>query len=477
MKPRSLADVAAVVAGTLSNVPPTGAAQVRGVCIDSRHASPGDLFVAIAGDRTDGHRFVADAFARGAAGALVSRALDTQLGDGALVRVADTVAALGVLAASERRAMDAAVIGVTGSTGKTSTKDLIAAVMRSSRRTSASPASFNNEVGLPLTLLDAPGDAEAIVCEMGARGTGHIRFLCDIAQPTMGVVTNVGVAHMELFGSREAIVNAKAELVEALPSGGVAFLNADDPVARGYRERTAARVVTYGRDAAADVRAEAVTLDDRARATFELVLPEGHARVSLGIVGEHMVAGALAAAAVGWSMGLSANEIVPALAAARVSGGRMELLETVDGVTVLHDAYNANPTSAAAALATARRVAAERRWVAILGEMAELGPIALEEHERLGKQAARLGVDVLIAVGPWGKAVVAGAEREGIDPGRVVSSDDVDDALAAARSIVRSGDVVLVKASRAVGLDRVATRLVTEHGGAVEEQTEDQGES
>ena len=473
MKARPLADVVAAVGGTLSNATAAGAAVIRGACIDSRRARPGDLFVAIEGDRTDGHRFVADAFARGAAAVLVSRTTDPGPGIGPIVLVEDTVAALGALAASERRSIGAEVIGVTGSTGKTSAKDLIAAVLRTSRRTSASPASFNNEVGLPLTLLDAPDEAEAIVCEMGARGVGHIKFLCDIAQPTMGVVTNVGVAHMELFGSPEAIANAKAELVEALPPTGVAILNADDRVASSYRDRTAAHVVTYGRAPEADVRAEHVTLDDRARATFQLVVPEESVPVSLRVVGEHMVAGALAAAAVGWSIGLSPSVIAPALAAARVSGGRMELLETADGVTVLNDAYNANPTSGAAALATARRVAAGRRWIAVLGEMRELGPIALEEHERLGEQAARLGVGVLIAVGPWGKAVAGGAEREGLDASGVMLSEDVDGALETARSVVRPGDVVLVKASRAVGLDRVAAGLVAAHGGAVEQDTED----
>jgi len=473
MKPRSLADVASAVGGTLSDAPDPSGAEVRGACIDSRRARPGDLFVAIVGDRTDGHRFLADAFERGAAAALVSRIPDPGGSAGPLVRVEDTVTALQALASSERRGMRAEVIGVTGSTGKTSAKDLIAAVLRSSRRTSASPASFNNEVGLPLTLLDAPGDAEAIVCEMGARGTGHIRFLCDIARPTTGVVTNVGVAHMELFGSREAIADAKAELVEALPAGGVAILNADDPIARTYRDRTEARVLTYGLAPEADVRAEDVTLDARARASFDLVVPEARAHVSLGVVGEHMVSGALAAAAVGSSMGLSPSAIAPALASARVGSGRMELLETADGVIVLHDAYNANPTSAAAALATAHRLSAGSRCVAILGEMRELGPIALEEHERLGEQAARVGVDVLIAVGPWGKAIVAGAEREGIDPSGVIMSDDVEGALSAARAVVRPGDVVLVKASRAVGLDRVATELVAEHGGTVDEEEDD----
>ena len=473
MKPRSLADVASAVGGTLLDSTDRSDAEVRGACIDSRRARPGDLFVAIAGDRTDGHRFLVDAFERGASAALVSRVPDANPSAGPLVRVEDTVAALQALASSERRGMRAEVIGVTGSTGKTSAKDLIAAVLRGSRRTSASPASFNNEVGLPLTLLDAPVDAEAIVCEMGARGTGHIRFLCDIAHPTMGVVTNVGVAHMELFGSREAIAEAKAELVEALPAGGVAILNADDPVARTYRDRTAARVVTFGRAPEADVRAEDVTLDARARASFELVVPEARAEVSLRVVGEHMVSGALAAAAVGWAIGLTPNAIASALAGARVSGGRMEVLETADGVTVLHDAYNANPTSAAAALATAQRLSAGRRCVAILGEMRELGPIAPEEHERLGEQVARLGVHVLIAVGPWGKAIVAGAEREGLDPAGVVTTADVEGALSAARAVVHPGDVVLVKASRAVGLDRIATDLVAEHGGVIDEEEDD----
>jgi len=466
MRPRSLVELASAVGGTLSNAPPSGG-EVRGVNIDSRIVRRGDLFVAIAGSRADGHQFVSDAFERGAAGALVARPPDHARSAGPLIRVADTVAALGAMAAAERQTITADVIGITGSTGKTSTKDLIESVLRTARPTAASPASFNNEVGLPLTLLWAPEGVEAIVCEMGARGSGHIRFLCAIARPNVGVITNVGVAHMELFGSREAIADAKAELVEALPPDGLAVVNGDDPVASAFRERTAARTLTYGRSADADVRAERVVLDGRARATFDLVTPGGAARVALGVVGEHMVANALAAAAVGWSSGLSPERVAEALAHARVSGGRMELVETADGVSVLNDAYNANPTSAAAALDAAHHTAGGRRSVAVLGEMAELGPIALEEHELLGERLAGLGFGALIAVGPWGKAIAAGAERAGLPADRAVVVDDVAAATAAAGALVRPGDVVLVKASRAVGLDRVAEALVAAHGGPV----------
>jgi len=467
MRPRSLVELATAVGGTLSNAPASGG-EVRGVNIDSRSVRRGDLFVAIPGSRADGHHFVGDAFERGAAGALVARAPEPGPPAGPLIRVADTVAALGAMAAAERQTITADVIGVTGSTGKTSTKDLIESVLRTARPTAASPASFNNEVGLPLTLLWAPEGVEAIVCEMGARGSGHIRFLCAVARPNVGVITNVGVAHMELFGSREAIADAKAELVESLPPDGLAVVNADDPVARGFRARTAARTLTYGRSESADVRAERVTLDDRARATFDLVTPDGTARVGLRVVGEHMVPNALAAAAVGWSSGLSAGGIAEALADARVSGGRMEVVEAADGVTVLNDAYNANPTSAAAALEAAHHTAGGRRSVAVLGEMAELGPIALEEHELLGERLAGLGFDVLIAVGPWGKAIAAGAERAGLAADRAVVADDVAAAVTAAEAVVHPGDVVLVKASRAVGLDRVADALVGMHGGPAE---------
>ena len=459
MRPHTIPEVAATVHGELLGPRASGDLRVRGVAIDSRTVQSDDLFVAIAGEHTDGHRHVHEAFSRGASAALVSSAPMPEW-SGPVVRVSDTVTGLSALAAAERRHMDAVVIGVTGSTGKTCTKDFIAAVLGPRFRTAANPASFNNEVGLPFTLLSAPDDVQAVVCEMGARGAGHIRWLCDIARPRIGVLTNVGVAHMELFGSRDAIAAAKAELVEALPDDGLAVLNGDDAVVGGFASRTRARVLTYGRAAGADVRAANVSLDGRASARFDLITPEKTARVELAVAGEHMVANALAAATVGWALGVDADAAAAALRDARVSAGRMELFDRADGVTVLDDAYNANPTSVAAALEAARSVAGDRRWVAVLGEMAELGPIAQQEHERVGELLAADGAGVLVAVGPWGSVIAAAAERGGMVPDHIVVSADVEEAARIVPTLIRADDVVLVKASRAVGLERVVRALL-----------------
>jgi UDP-N-acetylmuramoyl-tripeptide--D-alanyl-D-alanine ligase len=294
---------------------------------------------------------------------------------------------------------------------------------------------------------------------MGSRGPGHIRLLCEVATPTVGVVTNVGVAHMELFGSREALRDAKAELPEALPAGGVAVLNADDPVVRTFAGRTRARVVLFGTAQAADVSAESIDLHrGTGQAEFMLRTPDGSAPVLLSVPGEHMVANALAAAAVGWALGVPVESSAQALATAPVTGGRMQTAEA-GGVRIVNDAYNANPTSTAAALRAIRWMAGSGRCIAVLGHMAELGPIADEEHERIGELVARLGIDVLVVVGANARLIGAAARREGVPPDAVMMCDDVVQATKTVLSIVRPGDLVLVKASRVARLERVADAL------------------
>jgi UDP-N-acetylmuramoyl-tripeptide--D-alanyl-D-alanine ligase len=429
---------------------------VTSVAIDSRVVEPGGLFVALPGTRTDGHQFVADAFERGAAGVLVR---DGHRGAGPAVHVKDPTSALMLLAGDERDRMTARVVGITGANGKTSTKDLTAAVCATRLRTHASPASFNNEIGLPLTLLGAPDDTEVVVAEMGARHVGDVELLCDVADPHVVVVTNVGVAHLEVFGSWEAIVEASAEPVEALPADGVAVLSADDPVVAGYSARTSATVRTFGRAPSADVRAENVVLDADGLASFELVVDAERHHVTLGVPGEHMVSNALAAVAVGQVVGIPLSEAVQSLASAAVSRWRMESFTSGSGVRVVNDAYNANPESVAAALRTARWMAGDARLIAVLGEMAELGPIAEREHERVGELAARLRVDRLITVGPGAAPIAMAGVREGVEPDDVASYDDPDEALDDVRASARPGDLVLFKASRVAGLERLAEAL------------------
>jgi UDP-N-acetylmuramoyl-tripeptide--D-alanyl-D-alanine ligase len=446
--------VAAAAGGSVRG---DGEVLVRGATVDSRQAGPGDLFVALPGDHADGHEFVADAMARGAAAAMVRRGWGGRIEPA--VEVADPGAGLLRLAGDERAGLSAHVVGITGSTGKTITKDLTAAVLGRRFRVVASPASFNNEIGLPLTLLQADDRTQAIVCEMGSRGPGHIRLLCEVAAPTVGVVTNVGEAHMELFGTPESLRDAKAELPEALPAGGVAVLNADDPVVRTYAGRTRARVVTFGASAEADVSAGSVEVGrGTGRAEFVLRTPDGSAPVLLPVAGEHLVGAALAAAAVGWALGVPVEDCAVGLAAASVAGGRMETLQA-GGVRIVNDAYNANPTSMAAALRAARWMADAGRCIAVLGYMAELGPIADEEHDRIGALVARLGIDVLVAVGPEARRIGLAARREGMPSELALLCDDVDQATKAVLSVARPGDVVLVKASRVARLERVADSL------------------
>ena len=449
---RALSEIARAVDGELRGDDRVASSVVT----DSRRAEPGSVFVALRGEHVDGHSFVDDAFAHGAAAAVVSR---DGLG-GTVVRVDDTGRALLALAADERRRMPhATVIGVTGANGKTSTKDLASAVLATRFRTHASPASFNNEIGLPLTLLGAPPETEVVIAEMGARRRGDVAMLCEIARPDVVAVTNVGVAHMEIFGSWEAIIAASAEPLDALDGDGIAVLNVDDPVVRGLASRVRGRLVRFGSSEEADVRAEEVAIDEDGCASFLLVEGAERERVQLAVPGEHMVSNALAAAACGVALGVSASECAVALKDARISAWRMETLTTREGVRVLNDAYNANPESMAAGLKAARWMARDGRLAAVLGHMAELGPISFDEHERLGELIVRVGVERLITVGEPARAILRSAVREGQLPEDAADYDEPAQAVDDLRAWMRPGDVVLVKGSRVAGLERVAEAL------------------
>ncbi|HEX8862250.1 MAG TPA: UDP-N-acetylmuramoyl-tripeptide--D-alanyl-D-alanine ligase, partial [Actinomycetes bacterium] len=390
---------------------------------------------------------------------------------GPRIEVGDPLAALGALGAAVRARSDAHVVGITGSTGKTTTKDLLAAVLSTSMATVANTASFNNEVGLPLTLARLEPDTRALVVEMGARGAGHIAMLARLARPEIGVVLNVGVAHIGMFGSQAAIAQAKGELVEALPPHGSAVLNADDPLVAAMAGRTVARVLRFGLGPGAEVRAEGIGLDDDGRAHFKLRTPGGLAEASLPVPGEHLVADALAAAAAGHALGLEPEAIAEGLRGAALSPMRMQVERRADGLTVINDAYNANPTSMAAALKTLAGARRRGRTVAVLGEMAELGERATDEHDHVGQLVTRLGIDRLVGVGQLGEAIVRAARLEGMWPEEAVAAPDAEAALAILERWLQPGDVVLVKASRVVALDRLAQRLLREPPGSDERGT------
>jgi UDP-N-acetylmuramoyl-tripeptide--D-alanyl-D-alanine ligase len=456
MIPFGLDEVAGVTGGRLVDADPT--ATVTGVAVDSREVRPGDLFVALPGSRTDGSLFAA---AAAQAGAAATMAPAGTVFAGARVEVTDPLAALGALGSAVRDRSAATVVAVTGSNGKTTTKDLLAAALATRLRTVANRASFNNEVGLPLTLTRIEPDTQAVVVEMGARGPGHIAALARLARPGVGVVLNVGESHLGMFGSRAAIAKAKAELVEALPAEGSAVLNADDPQVAAMADRTVAQVVLFGLGPAATVRADEVELDGNGAARFLLTTPAGTAPTVLPAPGEHLVGCALAAAAVAHVLGVGPAEVAAGLAGAKLSPMRMQVRRRPDGLTIVNDAYNANPSSTAAALKTLAALGRPGgRTVAVLGEMAELGPGAADEHDRIGRLATRLGIDRLVGVGELGRVIVNAARMEGMWPEEAEAVADPEAATALLTPTLGPGDVVLVKASRVVALDTVADALL-----------------
>jgi len=404
------------------------------------------LFVAVRGERFDGHDFVVDALARGAAGAVVGGSPRPEWSPA--VFVDDTQAALRDLAAARRRELDAPVVAVTGSTGKTSTKDLLGSALPESW---ASPRSYNNEIGVPLTLLSAPSDSRFLVVEVGSRGAGHIAWLMPAVLPDVAVVTNLGLVHLETFGTEEQLAAAKWELVEALGAGGTAVVPSNDfRLHRSHRGRT----VTFGEAALsgatiADVSVSGITIDDRGRPTFTISCEAGERRVRLQLSGRHQALNAAAAVAAGRAVDVELDMLVAGLEAATGSPWRMEIHS--GPVTVVNDSYNANPDSVAAALETVAELPG--RHVAVLGRMAELGPVAEQEHVRVGGLANRLGYAAVIVVGD-DPGIARGAGRIA----RTVSTPD--EAESVLRGFIRRGDVVLVKASRSVGLESLAATLI-----------------
>ena len=460
-----LHEVAEAVGGQLRNVDP-GAVVAGPVVLDSRAARPGSLFVAVAGEQVDGHDFAAAAVAAGAVAVLAQHAVE-----GPAVLVDDTIGALGRLAAHVRRRLPGLrVVGVTGSQGKTSTKDLLAALLSGAGPVVAPVGSFNNELGAPLTVLTCDEGTARLVVEMGARGLGHIRDLCAIARPDIGVVLNVGTAHLGEFGSRAVIAQSKGELVAALPPDGVAVLNADDPLVLEMAARTRARVVTFGQSPSADVRLEDLELADTGSPRFTLDTPVGRVPVAMTLLGEHQAFNGAAAAAAALALDVPLADVARGLAeAVPVSRWRMERHVRSDGVVVVNDAYNASPDAMRAALRTLAvlgRAPGAGRTVAVLGEMRELGDAAQDEHDAIGRLVVRLGIAQLVVVGEQARPLHLGACLEGSWDGESVLVPDAAAAVDLLRGRLAPGDVVLVKAARAAGLERVADALLAEPVGA-----------
>jgi len=462
MIPLSLSQIAALTGGRLHGISEQEASAlvVDGpVVTDSREAGPGGLYVARVGESMDGHQFVGSARDAGAVAALTTREVE-ELPCVVVDDIQDGFVALarGVLQAHP----EVTVIGITGSSGKTSTKDLLASVLSAAGPTVAPVGSLNSEVGVPLTVCRIANDTRFLVVEMGARGMGHIEYLADIAEPTIGIVLNVGTAHVGEFGSREAIGRAKAELVAALPDGGLAVLNADDPVVRAMVGQTAARALLVGASHEAGLRATDIDLDGAGRPSFTVSGDgvEAETRVSLPLHGEHHVGNALAVIAVALECGMAMGDIAEALADARpASRWRMEVTERADGVTIINDAYNANPDSMRAALKALVAMGRGRRTWAVLGSMLELGDESTTEHDAIGRLAVRLNVSRLVVVGETARPMASGAQHEGSWGDEAVWVPDADAAYELLSRELSAGDVVLFKSSRDAGLRWLGDRL------------------
>ncbi|MBU1670171.1 MAG: UDP-N-acetylmuramoyl-tripeptide--D-alanyl-D-alanine ligase [Actinobacteria bacterium] len=462
MKRISLADVARATGGVLEG--PAGLT-VADVCTDSRRMRKGALFFALEGERYDGHAFLAEAAQRGARAAVVRRrnplTAGFRRGEPALplVLVGNTLRAMGDLAAMVRADLDLEVFAVTGTTGKTCTKDFLVSCLSRRYRVTGSAGSYNNEVGIPLTIFSVKPADEALVCEMGARHAGDIKRLAEIAGPSRGIITNVGAGHLELFKTVENVARTKAELAATLPARGTLFVNADDPEVRKIAKKTRARVVRFGLSRNADFRAVEGRLDAMGRPIFTLRGPGFSIGVELPATGRHQVYNALAAAACAGDAGVSPPDIAAGLNGAELSPWRTEVWRSPAGFMVINDAYNANPQSMEAALDTLCELGCGARTVAVLGQMAELGRDSGRYHRAAGTRLESLDVDLLVTVGRRARDYGIAALEAGMPRGSVFRCEDPAEAERLLADILEPGDVVLVKASRLVGLEELAGRL------------------
>jgi UDP-N-acetylmuramoyl-tripeptide--D-alanyl-D-alanine ligase len=449
--------VAAVTGGRVGGAESEGIVGT-GIAFDSRALEPGQVFVALR-DARDGHDFVVDAHARGAAFSIVDRAVPGY----PVVQVADVPQALLALAAAARARLESHVVGITGSVGKTSTKDLTAAALAAGFVTHAAPASYNNEIGVPFTVLGAPESTQALVVEMGARFAGNIAALSAVARPEIGVITNIGITHAEHLGGPEGVAIVKGELLDALPATGLAVISSECVASGGQRARSAAPIITVGVGGDADVRVRDVVVGPELRPQFRIETPWGSGSVTLAVRGAHQAVNAAQAAAVALHLGVPFEVVLEALAHASSTGWRMQLHTTARGIRVLNDAYNASPVATLAAIQSLTELAVTGRRIAIIGDMRELGPWSAAEHTRIGAALADAGVDIVIAVGdeiePLATEVERDAARHGIEVHRAA---DAATARGLVLDLAREGDAVLVKASRALGLEVVATALIEE---------------
>ncbi len=420
-----------------------------GVSSDTRTIQPGNLFVALCGEKYDGHNFLDEAGRKGAAGAIISRS-DVAAPGVTRVVVPNTVTALQDLARYHRQRFLIPIVAVTGSNGKTTTKDMVASVLGSHFAVLKTEANFNNEIGLAQTLLQLRPDHEVAVVEMGMRAKGEIKELAGVALPTIAVVTNVSETHIELLGSLENIAAAKAELVEAIPGHGLVFLNADNHYVKLMQAKAKAKIVFYGLGTNAAIRAENIHTS-RNGTTFSCIYSRGNFPVELATIGRHNVTNALAAIAVGLELGLDISEIQSGLKT--VTSGKMRLhVEEVNGFTIINDAYNASPLSTAAAVETLADIARGRR-IAVLGDMLELGPVAVEAHKKMGEKLVECKIDAVVTVGQLARHIAMQASQAGISV--AVACNDHEEAMKVLQNVAKAGDTILIKGSRGMKMEKL----------------------
>lgn len=438
------AEIAAATGGTSSVDVASGEdATIDGASQDGRALTTGQLFIPLVAER-DGHDFIEGAIANGAGAYLTHRDSDTAAGTTPAIRVEDTTQAMRDLAAAARARMAGPVIAITGSVGKTSTKDLLAGTVAGTFKTHQSAKSFNNEIGVPLTLLNSPDDTEVAIIEMGARGIGHIADLCEIVSPTVGIITTVAGAHTGEFGSVENIAIAKGELVEALPSDGLAVLNGDNPLVAGMAPRTQARVMTFGHDEGNDIRIESVSLDDELRPTFTMATDWGRVVARPPTRGAHMATNTAAAVGTALFLGVSIEAVEAGFGEVEVSPWRMDVQRSTSGALIINDSYNANPTSMRGALDSLSRLGHSRK-IAVLGYMGELGDTEAEDHREIAAEANAIGAEV----------ITVGTDLYGVPACSDVAAAD------AAIGALSEDCAVLVKGSRSAGLEVLAAKLLS----------------
>ncbi len=433
--------------------------RIHAICLDSRKLQQGELFVALHGPHHDAHDYLGQAVREGAGGLLVQNwkpprgAAAREL---PVIQVRNTLTALGQLAGLVRDKSSATVIGITGSTGKTLTKDFLASILRRSYRTVASEGSFNNEVGVPLTLLGIKPATEMVVLEMGSRGLGHIEELCAFAKPDAGIVTNIGLTHYQYFKSEENIAIAKAELLRSIPRQGLCVLNADEERYTWLAKRCEGSKISFGNSRRSIVRGGFVRVDKRGRPSFTLSYDGSALEVNLPLPGRHNLYNALAAAACSLALGVGLEQVKAGLEKARLTEWRMEMVRTSRGVTILNDCYNSNPAAVKAALESLADIDASGKLIVVLGDMAELGAISEEAHQRVGELVVDSGADVLITVGKRARDIASAARHRGLPRGSVFSTKDVTRAAEILQAVLEPEDMVLIKGSRSLGMESLA---------------------